>query len=366
MKMDVYVGTYSLPIKFGTGEILEGKGKGIYRYEFDTETYELTQRSVTEGVDNPSYLAINRDTDRLYAVNELKEYAGKPSGAVSAFRINQNGALEFINKMPTDGTDPCHVALSPDENHLIVSNFMSGSVSVYPVLKDGSLGVIEQFIQYEGKGVNPHRQTCPHAHSATFSMDAKYVYICDLGTDRVRAYPYSDSGCPLMEEGMTEFIVSPGAGPRYSEFADGGRFCYVINELGSAISVTEYDEQTGTLTEIQKISTLPRGAIQDNICADLHITPDGQFLYASNRGMDSIAAYRIDKGNGMLSLIGFEPADGRTPRNFAIDKSGNFLLCANQDSDNIVVFAIDNITGRLEKKSETYAPTPVCVKILKG
>lgn len=362
MKTDVYVGTYSLPIKFGTGEILQGKGKGIYLYAFDTETCKLELKNVAEGVDNPSYLAIGRD--RVYAVNELKEYEGKPSGAVSAYRIQTGGKLELLNKMPTNGTDPCHVILSPDKNHLIVSNYMSGSLSVYPVLEDGALGGIEQFIQYKGKSVNPKRQTCPHAHSAVFSNDARYVYICDLGTDRVRAYPYGDTGHPLLEADMEEFAASPGAGPRYLEFGPDGKYCYIINELGSVISVTAYNQKTGALTEIQKVSTLPPKDIRDNICADLHITSDGRFLYASNRGMDSIAAYRIDQTTGMLALVGFESSGGRTPRNFTIDATGRFLLCANQDSDNIVVFAIDDKTGKLEKKSEIFAPTPVCVKLM--
>lgn len=362
-KQYIYVGTYSLPIKFGTGEILNGKGKGIYLYEFDTETAKLKLINVNEGIDNPSFLTIDYEARRLYAVNELKEYKGEASGSVSAFIIKEDGSLELINRLATHGTDPCHVILSPDRHHLIVSNYMSGSVSVYPVLSGGALGEIEQFIKYEGKGVNPSRQAGPHAHSAAFSKDFRFVYICDLGTDRVKAYRYSDSGKPLSDDGMTDYLAAPGAGPRFAEYSADGRYAYIINELESSISVTAFDNKTGTLKEIQKVSTIPSGSDnKNNICADLHITPDGRFLFGSNRGLDNLAIYSIDKSTGLLSLVGFEPCGGRTPRNFTIDATGSFLLCGNQDSDCIAVFSIDKDTGMLKKESEAYAPTPVCIR----
>ncbi len=358
----IYVGTYSLPIRFGTGEILEGKGKGIYLYEFDTESAVLSLVNVTESVDNPSFLEINKDITRMYAVNELKTYDGKQSGSVSAFQINSDGSLKLMNRLATEGQDPCHAKLSPDEGRLIVSNFMSGSVSVYSITKDGALGDMEQFIQYEGSSVNAIRQTSPHAHSATFSKDGKFVYIFDLGTDCVWSYRYGDAECPLSDDGMTHFVTSPGAGPRHAEFGTDGRYCYVINELESTLSVLALNTKDGSFEEIQKISTMPDDTnSKNNLCADLHIAPSGRFLYGSNRGADNIAIFRIDENNGKLTLIGIEPCGGRTPRNFAFDLTGRFLLCANQDSDCIVVFAVDDETGGLRKVSETYAPTPVCV-----
>ena len=364
IRQDVYVGTYSLPIKFGTGQILHGKGKGVYLYGFDTDTAELTLINITEGVDNPSFLAVSGNAERLYAVNELKEYDGKPTGAVSAFRIEADGSLKMINRMAAGGTDPCHLVISPDGRRLIVSNYMSGSVSVFLVLEGGALGGIEQFIQYEGKSVNIKRQSGPHAHSAVFSKDARFIYICDLGTDRVRAYRYGGGGLPLSSEGMAEYTASAGAGPRHAEFGADGRYCYIINELESTVVVTAVDREKGTLTEVQKVSAVPEGEYcGSNSCADLHITPDGRFLYSSNRGLDSITIYRIDRDSGLLSLVGFEPCGGRTPRSFTLDETGGFLLCANQDSDCIAVFSIDKETGQLTKRSETYAPTPVCVKM---
>ena len=361
-KQYVYIGTYSLPIKFGTGEILEGKGKGIYLYEFDTDSAQLKPINVTRNIANPSFLSIKREAAALYAVNELKEYNGEATGTVSAFHIREDGTLAPINQLATGGTDPCHTALSPDGRRLIVCNYMSGSVSVYPVLKHGALGPRQQFLQYEGKGANPNRQEGPHAHSATFSKDGNFVLICDLGTDRVRTYRYSNTDLPLAYEGV-EFIAGVGAGPRHAEFGADGRFCYITNEMESTISVAAFSRETGKLTEVQKVSSVPENAERgSNSCADIHIAPDGRFLYASNRGMDSIAIYRIDQASGLLSPAGFEPSGGRTPRSFSLDLTGNFLLCANQDSDNIIVFFIDRETGRLKKGPEAHVPTPVFVK----
>jgi len=364
IKQDVYVGTYTLPIEFGTGQIFEGKGEGIYLYEFDTDSVELKLKSITKA-DNPSYLAVDSDTAKLYAVNELKVFMGKPSGAVSAFSVREDGSLEPIGQSATGGTDPCHAAISPDGRFLVVSNYSSGSLSVYPIQKDGALGMTAQFIQYEGKSANPERQAGPHAHSATFSKDAKYAYICDLGTDLVRAYRYKDAGTPLSDAGMTDFAAQAGAGPRCCEFSADGRFCYIVNELDSSVSVAAFDKGTGTLGTIQKVSAVPAGAAREgNISADLHITPNGQFLYCSNRGLDNIAIFRIDVDSGLLSFEGFAPCGGKTPRNFAIDATGHYLFCANQDSDNIVVFEIDTSTGQLTKKTDTHVPAPVCVKPL--
>jgi 6-phosphogluconolactonase len=362
MKQRIYVGTYTMPITFGTGEILKGKGKGIYLYEFDPDTAELKLTCVTEWVDNPSYIAIDSKAGKLYAVNELKEYNSERSGAVSAFDIRADGSLKLINMQATGGTDPCHAALSPDGKRLVVSNFMSGSVSVYPVLKDGSLGAAEQFIQYEGRGAHPERQAGPHAHSAVFSKDSQFAYVCDFGTDSVKAYRYGDAG-HLSDKGITDYAAAPGNGLRYAEFGPDGRYCYIISEMRCCVTVTEYDSKTGALSEIQTISAIPECTDSGgNLSADLHVTPDGRFLYASNRGLDNIAMYRINNETGLLSLIGFEPCGGRTPRNFTIDATGKFLLCANQDSDKVTVFSIDKQTGRLTERSKVFAPTPVCVK----
>lgn len=360
MKQDIYIGTYSLPIQFGTGQILIGKGKGIYRFEFDSENPGLVLKNVTEGTDNASFLTVNQRGGSLYAVNELKEFEGAATGAVSAYTIKPDGTMTLMNRLATGGTDPCHIVLSPDEQHVIVSNYSGGSVSVFPVLPDSSLGEREQFIQYQGKSADPVRQLGPHAHSATFSRNAKYVYICDLGTDRVRVYSWGGS-TPLCAAG--EFAASPGAGPRLIVFGADGRYGYVVNEIEWTITVAAADRQTGELQEIQKISAIPEGAaLEDNLCADVHVTPDGRYLYASNRGLDNIAIFRIDGETGKLTPVGFTPCGGQIPRSFTLDETGRFLICANQDSDNIVLFEIDSKTGGLKKIAEAYVPTPVCVR----
>jgi len=274
-----------------------------------------------------------------------------------------NGALTFINTQPTLGTDPCHVIVNAEGTHLFVSNFMSGSVAVFPINPDGSLGEACQFIQHTGSSVNPARQSGPHAHSLVFSPDGKYAFVPDLGIDKMMIYKTNAGTQPLAETALPYFKTQPGAGPRHCTFSPDGRFDYLINELGCSILVLAYDEEDGSFKEVQAVSSLPQGVnVPGNTCADVHITPDGNFLYGSNRGHNSLIIYKIDKNSGMLEFVDCPPCGGRIPRNFAIEPTGKYLLCANQDSDDIVVFNIDHETGRLSEISKINIPTPVCVK----
>ena len=360
----VYAGTYTCPIRFGTGQILEGKGEGIYLLELDPDSGQLSHIQTFAGIVNPSYLVLSKDHRFLYAVNELKEYKGAPSGSVSSFAVSpSDGALRFINTQATLGTDPCHVELSPDGAHVLVSNFMSGSVCVLPVRKDGSLAPSSQFIQHAGSSVNKNRQAGPHAHSLIFAPDGRFAFVPDLGIDKLVTYRIISGEKPLGSAPVPHLAVTPGAGPRHCAFGPDGRYCYLINELDSTILTLRYNVQEGSFTMLQKVSSLPEGVSnKDNTCADVHITPNGAYLYGSNRGHDSLIIYSIDRDSGLLSYAGCQPCGGRTPRNFAIDPTGSCLLCANQDSDNIVVFSIDYASGALQKKSETTLPTPVCLR----
>ena len=196
----IYVGTYTHPIKFGTGQILDSKGQGIYLLELDIQTGMLELDKIYKNIVNPSYLVINQENSCLYAVNELKEFQGKISGAVSAFQITgPGGDLELLNQQPTNGTDPCHVEIDPQGRHLFVSNFMSGSVSVFPILPDGSIGEICQFIQHQGSSVNLARQSGPHAHSLVFSPDGRFAFVPDLGLDKLMVYQVTYNSEPLVE-----------------------------------------------------------------------------------------------------------------------------------------------------------------------
>lgn len=363
-KAQFYVGTYTEPILFGTGELFQGKGKGIYRLSLDLETGILAFEGDPTPSMNPSFVCLTSDNRFLYAVNELKVYEGEPTGAVSAFRVEKDGALTFLNARPTGGTDPCHVIVDAANAHVYVSNFMSGSVSVFPLEADGSLGEASDFHQYEGSSVNVSRQKGPHAHSLTFSPDQRFAFVPDLGTDKVMAYRTDFAGGKLLPAAEPFVKVFGGSGPRYSEFHPNGRFYYLINEIASSISLFLYDPQEGTFTLKQTVDTIPETVKKatGNICADLHITPDGRFLYGSNRGHNSLTAYSIDQQTGELIELGNIPCGGRTPRNFCIESTGRYLLCGLQDSDNITVFSICPETGKLTMVFDLPAPSPVCIR----
>lgn len=362
----VFVGTYTEPILFGTGKVLWGKGKGIYIYRFDGDTGKMDLLRVAEGIQNPSYMAFGAGNRRLYAVNELKKCEGRDSGALSAFAFDpENMSLEFLNKRLTMGTDPCHVTTDRSGKFAAVANFMSGSVAVFPIREDGSLGEASAFVQHLGSSVDPARQAGPHAHSIIFDPSNAYLFVPDLGLDRLVAYKF-DSTSGKLEPSAERCIVSPpGVGPRHLEFHPSGAFAYMINELASSITAYAFDSKRVMFSGIQSVSTLPSGYEGASTCADVHVSFSGDFLYGSNRGHDSIALFRIDGKTGVLKPIGHEATRGRTPRNFAIDPSGRFMFVANQDSDNIAIFRIEPVTGRLDFTGKRIdVPTPVCVKMI--
>ena len=362
----VFIGTYTDPILFGTGKVLQGKGEGIYVYRLDQSTGALQFVSKTTGITNPSYLAFDAMQRFMYAVNELKAYEGKPTGTVSAFTVDPaNGALHLLNKQLTHGTDPCHVVVDRQGKHVFVANFMSGSVCVLPVADDGSLGAASDFIQHQGSGIDPVRQKGPHAHAVTLDSSNRFVFIPDLGLDKLMAYRF-DSHRGMLESNAVPWIkMKPGAGPRHVCLHPSGRFAYLVNELDSTVAALSYDERTGVFEYLQSISTLPEGFSGDSTCAEIQVSSSGMFVYASNRGHDSIVVYRIDLATGTLSCVGHESTGGKTPRSFGIDPSGRFLLVANQDSDSVVTFLVDGKTGALQPAGHVErVPTPVCVKFI--
>lgn len=362
----VYVGTYTESIRFGTGELFQGRGEGIHLYRMDPASGELLPAGVAKGVKNPSYLCLDPTRRFLYAVNELKVHEEGEGGSVSAFSVNPStGEPSLLNRQPTGGTDPCYVTTDNSGRHLMVANYSSGSVSVYPVLEDGSLAAASDFVQHEGSSVDPGRQNGPHAHSSVFDAANRFVHVCDLGTDRVVTYRFhADSG--RLERKETESAqMKAGAGPRHLLFSADGRFAYVVNELDSTVTLCAHEEASGKLTPLESTSTLPADFRGENSCADLNMHPSGLFLYASNRGHDSIAIFGRDVASGRLTPVGYESTRGSTPRSFAIDPNGNILLVANQAGDNIVPFRIDTNSGRLQATGrEVSIGTPVCVKIV--
>ena len=362
----IYVGTYSEPILFGTGQVLQGQGKGIYSFKFDKAAKKLTLNGITEGVRNSSYLAFDARRQFLYCVNEFKEYEGKPSGAVSAFRIDQQtGTLTYLNSKPSHGTDPCHLIVDRSGKFVLIANFASGSVCVLPIQADGSLGDETDFKQHQGSSIDPKRQTSPHAHAVELDASGKFVYVPDLGMDQVVVYRFDTNTGKLTPADVPPVKAKPGAGPRQLVMHPKGKYAYLINELNSTMTALAFNSGTGALTEIQTLSTLPAGYDGATSCAEVQITPNGKFLYGSNRGHNSIVGYAIDEATGKMTLVGHESTQGRIPRNFEVDPTGKFLIAANQDTNNLVMFEIDQGTGKLTPNGLTAeAGTPICVRFV--
>lgn len=362
----VFIGTYTEPILFGTGKVLQGKGAGVYVYRLDLSSGGLEQTPVTEVTRNPSYLAFAPSGRFLYAVNELKEFDGQAGGAVSAFALDpESGALRFLNQQASHGTDPCHLTVDPSGRNVLVANFMSGSVCVLPIREDGSLDEASEVIQHEGSSVDPVRQAGPHAHAVTLDPSGRYAFVPDLGLDKLMIYQLDAERGKLSPFQQPWIDLAPGAGPRQLVFHPGGGYAYLINELDSTMTAFRYDPATGALQEIQTLSTLPAGFDGHSTCAEVQVSPSGRFLYGSNRGHDSIVYYAIDPSDGRLTLLGHRSTGGKTPRNFTVTPDGEFLLAANQDSGNIVSFRLDPDSGDLTPTGHQIAvPTPVCVKVL--
>lgn len=347
------VGMYTEPILFGTGELFQGKGTGIAICAFDEGKIRVIKEI---SLKNPSFFCINEKKRKIYAVNELKEFQGEPGGGVTQLSYDEHGNMTVEKTFSTRGSDPCHIAIAPGGAFLSVTNFAGGSVIVFSLDEDGGIRGEQQFFQHEGHSIHPVRQQGPHAHSAVFSLDGRHMLVPDLGLDQVAVYSYC--GNTVKPDGTKQFPVRPGSGPRFGEFDGSGHNFYLIHELGSKVLHCRYED--GVLTGCDAVGTLPDGYRGENICSDLHLTPDGSLLYASNRGHDSIVCYRVHE-DGSLKPVGHYGCGGRTPRNFAIDLSGKYLLAGNQDSNNITVFRIE-ADGRLEAVDQVCFGSPVCIR----
>jgi 6-phosphogluconolactonase len=358
-RLRVYVGTFTEPIVFGTGQILYGKGKGIYNCDFDTRTGRLDVVDVASPIRNPSYLTVSNTGRRLYCTNEIKSFREQPTGAVSAYAVEQSG-LRLLNQRPTGGTDPCHVELDRTGRYLFVANFMSGSIRVFPIGDDGELMTHSDHHDHLGSSADPVRQTGSHAHSCVVDPQNRYVLVPDLGLDQTLVYELN----PTL--GKLRFVsalpAEPGAGPRHAAFAPDGTHGFVINELNCTLISCTWDPNRGLLEPTHNVSTLPTNYHGAGSCADLHVDPGGRYVFGSNRGHNTIVVFRRDQTDGQLTIVGHYSSGGSTPRNFAVAPNGEYILAANQDTDNVVVLRADPMTGALESVSETAVPTPVCVR----
>ena len=345
---DLLIGTYTT-----------GSSKGVYVYRFYTESGRLAYLSEIDDVKNPSYLCVSGDNKFVYAVNET----GK-NGEVSAFSFEpKQGKLAFINKQSSGGADPCYISEDKAQKNVFVANYSSGSLSVLPVNQDGSLGAVSQLVQDEGHSVDTARQQGPHVHIAMLSPDEKYLLYSDLGTDKLNIERYHASHPqPLSPADPAFASVKDGEGPRHIVFSDDKKHVYLLTEMGSAVHVFDYDN--GKLQEKQSISILHEGFKGKTAGAAIKISPDGKFLYASNRlETNEIIVFAINQETGALTLVQQVTSYGKNPRDFAIDPTGNFMLVANQNSDNIYVYKIDKNTGRLSVTNNTIQiGNPVCLK----
>lgn len=347
----LFIGTYT-----GTGS------KGIYVYKFDAATGTAEPVSNTEGVENPSYLAFSPDGNYLYAVNET---GGTKPGKVSAFAFDKrSGQLTFLNQQLTGGDHPCYVSVSKNGKWAVVGNYSGGNLSAFPLQANGSLKPYAQLIQHTGSSVHKNRQEKAHVHMAAFSPDYRYVFTPDLGLDKIMIYEFNPSAQQPLKEAKQPFVSTEGgSGPRHFTFHPNGRYAYLVEELTGTVSAFQY--KNGQLTFLQKLSSHPQGYSGAIGSADIHVSPDGRFLYASNRGdANSIALFALDPASGKMQFKGVQPTGGKTPRNFMIDATGNFLLVANQESDNVVIFKRDKETGMLTPTGkEIRVPKPVCLKM---
>jgi 6-phosphogluconolactonase len=350
----LYVGTYTEG----------GRTDGIHLVRMDTRSGELRLVGSVNAGANPSFLAIHPNGRVLYAVNEVTERSGKPTGAVSAFAIARDtGALTRLNEQASEGGAPCYVSVDRHGRAVLVANYAGGSVALLPIQAGGTLGAATSVAQHRGNGPNAERQEAPHAHCIVADASNRFVLAADLGIDRVLVYRLD------LDRGLLHHVESgdahlrAGAGPRHLAFHPRLPLVFVANELDSTVTTLRFDDERGVLSTLETRSTLPTGWTSASYVADIHLDPSGRTLYVSNRGHNSVALFSVAPSTGALALEQLVPTGGDWPRNFSLDPTGRWLLVANQRSGSIVVFARDRESGRLTPTDRRIAiPSPVCLR----
>jgi 6-phosphogluconolactonase len=349
-KYIAYVGTYTT----GPGGS-PGGSKGIYALQADGSGHFKTLGLQAEVAD-PSFLATDPSHRFLYAATER----GRPTGYLSSYAIDPTGALRFLNRVPSNGTSTAHLVVDQTRHWLLVANYGSGSVASFALNSDGGIGGMVDFHQHSGSSVNPHRQMGPHPHEAAMSPDNRFLLVPDLGLDKVFVYALDSATGKLTLASTTD--TRPGFGPRHMLFGKSGKFAYVLGEMASAVATMSYDKKTGKLTLVENIDTIPPRLTTENNSAELALSSDGRFLYATNRGHDSVTAFKVNAANGKLTYVQNIPTQGRIPRGMSLDPDGTHLLTGNQDSNTITVFDRDTKTGKLTFASQmTDIPAAVCI-----
>ncbi|HSD28040.1 MAG TPA: lactonase family protein [Vicinamibacteria bacterium] len=346
----LYVGTYT-----------DGTSRGIYRFTFDPATAATTEPELAVGAKNPSFLALHPNGRFLYAVGEIGSFQGAKTGAVSAFAVDaKTGDLALLNQQPSEGAGPCHLVLDRAGRNVLVANYGGGTVAVLPIGTDGRLKPASSVRAHPGSGPNKGRQEKPHAHGIYLDPAERFALAPDLGADRVFVYRFEAKAGTLEPHGAG--ILEPGSGPRHLAFHPNGKYVYVINELLSTMAAFSYDGEKGALTSLQTISCLPAGFSGTSWTAEVAVSPDGRFVYGSNRGDDSLAIFAVEPSTGRLTVKGHSPIGGKYPRHFTIDPTGRFILAGHQNSGTIGVLRLDPATGMPSLVgSPVKVDKPVCL-----
>ncbi|MFC7394174.1 lactonase family protein [Scopulibacillus cellulosilyticus] len=345
-KLIGYVGTYT-----------KGDSEGIYSFVLDTESAKLGEVKAVAELDNPTYVTVSQDNQYLYSV--IKD--GEKGGAAAYAIRGENGELELLNKQLSEGASPCHVSVDSNNHYVVTANYHKGTVEAYATKEDGSLNPVSSTVQHHGSGPNKERQEKPHVHYAGFTPDEKYVAVVDLGIDKLMTYSVNNG--ELAE--VSSLSVKPGSGPRHLAFHPNGKYAYLMTEISSEVIVLSYKSEDGSFTELQTIPTIPEDFHENNQGSAIHISSDGRFVYAANRGHDSIALFSVNQDSGKLTFVGRTSTEGNWPRDFVLDPTEKFLVASNQNSSNLVLFQRDEATGKLTLvQSDVAVPDPVCVKFL--
>lgn len=349
----------AVPVFIGTGG---GESKGIYLTDFDPATGKLSAASLAAEYRGPGFLALHPEKPVLYAVGAPNEAFADGSGSVAAFTIGENAALEFLGEASSGGKNPCHLAIDATGRSVAIANYSDGATSTVSLAENGAPEKPVSVIRVPGSGPNKQRQEGPHAHGVYFDKSNQFLFVPDLGIDQVLIYRFDAETSKLEAHDPAGLATAPGAGPRHMTFSPDEKHAYVINELDQTVLVATHEAGAGKLKGAQTISTVPEGFTNPSTTAEIEVHPNGRWVYASNRGHDSIAVFSRDAESGQLTAIQHSPCAGKTPRHFKIDPSGKWLLCAHQGSNTISAHAIDPESGKLgEAVSTIEAPNPICL-----
>jgi 6-phosphogluconolactonase len=356
---DSQILTKNIILHFYVGTYTDSGSEGIYRFGLDTTTGKLHSNGLAVLSENPSYLAMTKDSKYLLAVRETKDEKNQSMGYIELFKIDESGNLSSVNKVSSGGAHPCHIALN-EEGAVVASNYNGGNVALMRIEPAGVISEVLSSDQHSGSGPVVGRQEKPHVHSALFEPKGNRIFVADLGTDQVKVYTIDKTTYNLKPNKYPEIKMPPGSGPRHMAIHPNGKLLFIANELSSSVSVVQLMGK-GSFKIIETISTLPVEYPKSNTCADIHLSPDGNFLYVSNRGMNTIAIFSVAEKESKIKFIGHEDTRGEMPRNFTLTPDGDFLLAANQNTNNIVAYKRNAETGLLTFTDQINAYKPVCL-----